>query len=433
MAYRLARDQKGPFQGVRLQWSGKEEKPDIVPLRLELVKVVTPPCEPKEKEHPVTTLSSGQGTRDYEETVPFPLEPEGREEVQASRQATPAALRRPACDQPEFLSWRDRLIQGENGRVMTALLPELRGKVDLIYLDPPFNSGYDFLLPPEAEGHNGQAPSGTGARAYRDSWGKDLAPYLAFLYHRLVLMRELLADDGSLYLHVDWHAGHYLKLLLDEIFGRENFRNEIIWKRDIAGKGAKKGSGQWPRNFDTLFFYSKSLCYHFVQPYRPLSEKQKGAYRHREPDGRRFKAVQLGDYSQESVDRLMTAGLIYTSSTGRRYKKYYLDEAQATVDAIWDDIPGFGTRTAAREFLNFPKQKPEALLRRIIEASSREGDLVADFFSGSGTTLVVAGKLGRRWIGVEENPRAVEIARKRLEGTAGQPPFEVWAAPSRQV
>lgn len=343
----------------------------------------------------------------------------------------------------EHPGWVNRLVLGDNQRVMIALLPELRGRVDLVYLDPPFNTGYDFHLPAralessalqDAPGLELPPPSPTGAaaqgssrRVYGDRWGKDLSHYLDFLYRRLKLVWELLAPEGSLYLHVDWHAGHYVKILLDEIFGRENFRNEIIWKRDVAGKGAKKGSRQWPRNFDTIFFYTKSESYYFAQPFKPLNEKQQAAYRHRDPDGRRFKAVQLGDYSQASIDRLAAAGLIYVSSTGRRYKKYYLDEAQATVDAIWDDIPGFGTRTAAAEYRDFPTQKPEALLERIISASSRPGDLVADFFAGSGTTLAVAERLGRRWLGVEENPSALKIARQRLLETGWLcTPFEIW-------
>jgi adenine specific DNA methylase Mod len=246
------------------------------------------------------------------------------------------------------------------------------------------------------------------------------------MYERLVLMRELLAEDGSIYVHVGPSIVQYVKAVMDEIFGGECYRNEIIWKRDIAGKGAKRISSQWPRNADQILFYSKSAeHWFFEQQYGELSEQQKRVYRYEEPDGRRFKTVQLGDYSEESIRRMEAEGLIYISSTGKKYKKYYLDEARDTVDCIWTDILGFGTRTASAEHLEFPTQKPEALLERIIKASSREGDLVADFFCGSGTTLAVAEKLGRRWIGCDLSKWAIQVTRKRLLQIERCKPFEI--------
>ncbi|MFN8496720.1 MAG: site-specific DNA-methyltransferase [Anaerolineae bacterium] len=327
--------------------------------------------------------------------------------------------------------FRNLLILGDNKLALAALLDRFRGAVNLIAIDPPFAVGVDYTMAL----HLGDgAPSNAadrvtlGAVAYRDAWGRAPDAYLHMLYERLVLLRDLLADSGSIYVHCDWRLDYLLRGLLDDVFGREGFRNTIVWKRDVAGKGAKKGSRQWPRNTDVILLYSKSsTTWTFHQPHRALSEHQKRAYRYRDADGRRYKAVQLGDYSAASIERLVAQGLIHVSSSGQKYKKYYLDEATATIDCVWDDIAGFGTRTAADEQTGYATQKPEALLARMIEASSNRGDLVLDAFCGSGTTLAVAGKLGRRWIGVDLGRRAIHTARKRLItvqrdlAAAGQP------------
>lgn len=311
-----------------------------------------------------------------------------------------------------------QLFWGENLHVAAHLLERWRGRMDLIYIDPPFGLQRSLRV---RWGAHPEDPV-----AYEDRWPDGLTGYLQMLYPRLVLIRELLSDRGSLYVHLGPQVAPYVRVLLDELFGPGTFRNEIIWRRDAAGKGGKRGSPQWPRNTESILFYTRRpKGYHFTQLTRPLSPEQAAAYRLHEPDGRRFRAVQLGNYTEASIRRLQAEGRIYVSPSGKRYKKYYLDEARATVDCIWTDLPGFGTRTAAKEHVGYPGQKPEALLERILLASSRPGDVVADLFCGAGTTLVVAQRLGRRWIGCDLSPLAIQACRRRL-GRPGGGPFEIW-------
>jgi DNA modification methylase len=341
--------------------------------------------------------------------------------------------------------WTNRLIHADNADVLAALRAGyLRdeivaaGGIKLVYLDPPFDAGRDFAMSPRA---------GTGAAlgratevkelAFRDRGNGGTEQYVASLRERFVAIHALLAQDGALYVHCDWRLDYLLRAVLDEVFGRDCFRNAIAWRRDAAGKGAKRVSGQWPRNADTILYYTKSATeWYFVQQYVALTPEQRRPYRYADPDGRKYKAVQLGDYSAESIARLEREGLIHRSPSGERYKKYYLDQARATVDAIWSDIPGFGTRTAAREQTGYPTQKPEALLERIVAASSRPGDLVADFTCGSGTTAVVCERLGRKWLAVDSGACAIETARKRLSAvaTSGAPArLDVIEGPHPQV
>jgi len=325
--------------------------------------------------------------------------------------------------------WKNKLIWGDNLLVMGSLLEKFAGKIDLIYIDPPFATGADFSFTTQI-GESAESvckeESILEEKAYRDTWGHGIDSYIAMIHERLILIRELLASDGSLYVHVDPRVSALLRMVLDDVFGKEGFRNLVIWKRDVAGKGAKRISGQWPRNADTLLLYSRSHdSWKFNQQYTELTEAQKAPYRYEEPNGRRYKAVQLGDYSAASIAKMERKGLIHLSSTGKKYKKYYLDEARSTVDCIWTDILGFGTATASREILGYPTQKPEKLLGRVIEASSKPGDLVADFFCGSGTSLAVAEKLGRRWIGCDLGRWAIHVTRKRMLGIEKCKPFEV--------
>lgn len=321
--------------------------------------------------------------------------------------------------EPNLLFW------GDNLHVAAYLLERWRGRIDLIYIDPPFG------LQRTLRDRWGSAPS--DPVAYHDRWPDGLTGYLQMLYPRLVLIRELLSERGSLYVHVGPQVAPYVRIVLDELFGLEGFRNEIVWRRDVAGKGGKRGSLQWPRNTESILFYTRRpRGYYFQQPTRPLSAQQAAAYRLREPDGRRFRAVQLGNYTEASIQRLTAEGRIYVSPSGKRYKKYYLDEATATVDGLWTDLPGFGTRTAAREHLGYPGQKPEALLERILLASSRPGDWVADLFCGAGTTLAVAERLGRQWIGCDLAPLALQKCRRRLIPAAQRPVDVYWEeAPTR--
>lgn len=322
--------------------------------------------------------------------------------------------------------WMNRLIYGDNLLAMQALLagdeatglPSLRGKVDLIYIDPPFDSKADYRTKINLPGIDiEQKPTVIEQFAYSDTWQDGTVSYLQMLYPRLVLMRELLSDKGSIYVHIDWHVGAYVKTIMDDVFGKVNFRNELVWQRDAVGKGAKKTSSQFSRELENIFFYSKSSELIFNQQYKHSSEltyTQLKEFRYEETETRRrYKIVTLGDYSQSSIEKMRMQGLIHKTSTGQEYKKYYLDEFQLAIGSLWDDIPNI-SHGKNPEVVNYATQKPEALLERIIKASSNEGDLVCDFFGGSGTAAAVAERLGRRWITTDIGKPAILVMRKRF-------------------
>ena len=256
--------------------------------------------------------------------------------------------------------------------------------------------------------------------AYRDTWGQGADSFINMIHERLALMRDLLADDGSIYIHCDWRLNSYLRLIMDEIFGRSLYKGEIIWKKDAVGKGAKKQARHWPKTYDGIFLYAKTKDMYFSALHGELTDKQLNEFRYQDPDGRRFKRTTLGDYSQASIQRMEEEGFIYVSKTGQKYKKYYLDEYSIPMDSIWVDLPGFGVVTSSKELLDYPTQKPEKLVERFIQASSKEGDLIADFFCGSGTTAAVAEKLGRKWIATDLGKFAIHTTRKRLIGVQRQ-------------
>ena len=306
--------------------------------------------------------------------------------------------------------WRNKLIWGDNKYIMSSLLPEFAGKINLIYIDPPFATGADFSIKMKiGDLEWTKEPSVIEEKAYRDTWGKGLDSYLQMMYERLVLMRELLAENGSIYVHLDERVGHYIKIILDEIFGKDCFINEIIWKY-TRRLGAEK---KFPSKHDIILLYGKTPN-PFIRPLFKkfqelnLNEKDKILrwYKNIDEEGRRYQIVR--NFKGET-------------------RKIYLNENECLqIDDVWDDIEPpniFGT--ARKEWLDFPTQKPEALLERIIKASSNEGDLVADFFCGSGTTLAVAEKLGRRWIGADLSKFAIHTTRKRLLGIPNCRPFEI--------
>ena len=324
----------------------------------------------------------------------------------------------------QLTGWTNKLIWGDNKLILSSLKNgplreeiEKQGGIKLIYIDPPFDVGADFSMDIEiGEDTFTKQPNVLEELAYRDTWGKGADSFIAMLYERLSLMRDLLADDGSIYVHCDWRVNIYIRMLLDEMFGKDNFRGEIIWKKDAVGKGAKKKARHWPKTFDNIFLYSKTDNYIFRTLAAELTEKQFKEFRYSDPDGRKFKRTTLGDYSEKSIKEMEETNFIYVSSSGQKYKKYYLDEYTLQLDAIWTDLPGFGVATSSSELLGYPTQKPESIVRRFIEASSNEGDIVADFFVGSGTTLSVAEKLGRKWIGSDLGKFAIHTTRKRMIG-----------------
>jgi DNA modification methylase len=344
-------------------------------------------------------------------------------------------------------SWRNMLIWGDNKVVMSSLLPRFAGKVNLIYIDPPFATGQDFSFRVRVGDEEFvKEPSIIEEKAYRDTWGRGLDSYLQMMYERLVLMRELLAEDGSIWVHLDDIVSPYIKVLMDESFGEANFVNSVAWRR-VTAHGDRRGCG---RIHDVLLWYSKSADYYFNQPGMPLREEYiKQFYRYTEPDGRRYRLVSMNAkgpgparrfgnqviapppgrhwlWSQEKIDEAWARGLIVISEGGAVYYKQYLDEhSYQPVQSIWDDEDVRYLGAHSRENIGFETQKPEGLLKRIIKMCSREGDLVADFFCGSGTTLAVAEKLGRRWIGCDLSKWAIQVTRKRLLQIEGCKPFEI--------
>lgn len=325
----------------------------------------------------------------------------------------------------QIKGWTNKLIWGDNKLILSSLKNgPMREEIEkqcglkLIYIDPPFDVGADFSMDIEiGDDTFTKKPGILEEIAYRDTWGKGADSFIAMIYERVVLMRDLLAEDGSIYVHCDWRLNSLMRLVLDELLGSAQYRNEITWKRDAAGVGAKKTARQWGRNAESILWYSRSNeKWTFLPQFKELDEKQKAVYSLKDPDGRKYKTVTLGDYSEASIRRMESEGLIHVSSTGTKYKKYYLDEGQAIIDVIWADVLSFGSRYGSAEYLAFPNQKPEALLARIIKASSNEGDLVADFFCGSGTTAAVAEKLGRKWIGTDLGKFGIHTTRKRMIG-----------------
>lgn len=300
----------------------------------------------------------------------------------------------------------NRLVYGDNLLAMAALVagdelsPPMRGKVDLIYIDPPFDSKADYRTKVElATGEIQQKPSAIEQFAYSDTWENGAYSYLQSIVPRLVLMRELLSERGTLYFHIDWRMAGYMRIVLDDIFGRENFLNEVIWAY-FAFK--RKTTKKFPSKHDNIFSYRKSTeKWIWNTQYKP----------HKEDYIKRFKKDENGRLYRDDVNP--TAG-------GARV--IYLDEVEGDiVDSVWDDISP--VNPVARERQNYATQKPEALLERIIGASSNKGSIVADFYTGSGTTAAVAERLGRRWIASDLGKPACMITRKRMIDLDAKPFF----------
>jgi site-specific DNA-methyltransferase (adenine-specific) len=267
-------------------------------------------------------------------------------------------------------AWHNRLIEGDRAGMLRALLPEFAGEIDLIYIDPPFATGNDFVM-------------ADGDVAYRDSW-PDVDDYLQWFYETLCLARPLLSETGSIYVHLAYHIGHYARIVLDEVFGRECFQNEIIWYYRTGGASRRR----FARKHDNIFLYTKSPDAWTFSPQRERS-------------------YMMHRYGFRKSDFQVDA------ETGQQYTLVYARD-------VWD-IPSVGSATAER--VGYPTQKPERLLERIIRASSNENDLVLDCFVGSGTTAVVAGKLGRRWIVGDASPVAIRTTHARLLAATPEIPF----------
>ena len=361
------------------------------------------------------------------------------------------AHRQDRLAQSEQDAWVNRLIYGDNLLAMAALLagddntPSLRGKVDLIYIDPPFDSKADYRTKVTLPGVElEQKPTVIEQFAYSDTWADGTASYLAMITPRLILMHELLADTGSIYVHLDWHVGHYVKLVLDEIFGKDNFVNEISWKRSHAHGDGGQGSCHFGRVTESIYFFSKSAARYWNAPYEPYTDDVLARdYKYVDNvSGERYRLMPVDGpggaakgnpyyeflgvkgywrYSELTMTELWRAGEIVLSSTGRSLsRKKFLKDAKGTpIGDFWGDVNRISPTSGER--LDYPTQKPEALLARIIEASCPEGGLIADFNGGSGTTAAVAEKLSRRWITTDLGKPACMIMRKRLIDQSAKP------------
>ena len=340
-------------------------------------------------------------------------------------------------------AWSNKLILGDNKFVIGTLQRTLKEKIKVVYIDPPFGSGTTHKTISTRYEENQEIRKKNSSNAitigFKDTWGVGgLESYLNFIYERLLLIRELLASDGSIFVHLDWHSVHYVKVIMDEIFERKNFRADIIWQRTPG----HHLSSTMDVMTDVILWYSKTEDVVYRQPYQCLSDgeiKEKFPYIEKET-GRRFthekleqsaNAYSIGEkrkigdreittnvgwrWTQETLDKRLKDNphLIFWTSKGRpRYKRYADEYPGRKIGNLWTDIPSLASNE--KERLGYPTQKPEALLKRIIEMTSNKGDLVADFFCGSGTTLTTAEKLNRRWIGVDASEHAIELAKKRL-------------------
>lgn len=346
--------------------------------------------------------------------------------------------------------WRNRLIWGDKKYVLPSLLDEFAGKVNLIYIDPPFATGADFsftaTVPDDPDTPGDQSatfvkqPSILEQKAYRDTWGRGLDSFLQWFYETALLLRELLAEDGSIYVHCDSRLNSYIRTILDEVLGADKYLNEIIWQRTSAHSDPQR----FGMNIDHILFYRKGEKRTWNQLFAIHSDEYLKRFRNVDPDGRRWtdgdltaKGLSGGGYEYEykgikslwrmpieTMQRLDKEGkLHFTKAGGIRLKRYLEDTQGVVLQNLWDDIPPVNSQAVER--VNYPTQKPEALLERIIKASSNENDLVLDCFCGSGTTAAVAEKLGRRWITCDLGRFAIHTARKRLLSINSVKPFVV--------
>lgn len=300
----------------------------------------------------------------------------------------------------QLKGWTNKLIWGDNKLILSSLKNgalreeiEKQGGIKLIYIDPPFDVGADFSMDIEiGDDTFTKKPSVLEELAYRDTWGKGADSFIAMIYERLVLMRDLLANDGSIYIHCDWHVSHLLRSVLDEVFGRDRFCNEIVWHYYNKMQG---NINRFASNHDTIFWYSKTDKKPFTRLYEDRAETTK----------------QIKRVWDKETQKLVNA-------KGSDGKVIYIETDKKSVDDVWRLSmlqPADKTQN-----LGYATQKPESLAERIIKASSNEGDLIADFFCGSGTTAAVAEKLGRKWITSDLGKFAIHTTRKRLIGVQRQ-------------
>jgi adenine-specific DNA-methyltransferase len=377
----------------------------------------------------------GKTTRIETAVLPF----QSIEHVDEPRQeasAIPSLFDMDAGTGRQVGGWTNKLVWGDNRLILSSLANgplrqqiEDAGGLQLVYIDPPFDVGADFSVTLDIGGEEfTKKPSVIEQIAYRDTWGRGRDSYVQMIYERLHLIRSLLSPDGAIFVHVDWRVNSLVRLLLDEVFGSQCFRNEIVWRR-APNLGRQAASAQLGRVIDTIYAYTRSPGADFRgQP--PMRSSEVEYTKDGVPTGAKFDAdvglyfttAPRGDYTDESIARLKSEGRVYESSTGTVYIKYFLKTdgkgrwfKEQRVDTLWDDydVRPLRHRPKAEDW-GYDTQKPEGLLERILEMASREGDLVADFFVGSGTTSAVAERMGRKWIAADLGRFAIHTTRKRL-------------------
>jgi DNA modification methylase len=393
---------------VRLEWDGKPEHVERIHLPFQTVE----------------TINESRATRERDTGALF-----GGNDPQTAE--------------------RNQLIWGDNKLVMSSLLADYAGKVKLVYIDPPFDTGTDFSYR-VAIGETSvmKQPSILEEHAYRDTWGRGRSSYLQMLYERIVLIHELLSEDGTLFLHLGSNVSHYGKLICDEVFGANGYVNEIIWKRQTAHSDIGQGARHLGRLHDTLLLYRKGEVCPWNMEFTAYDESYTDAfYKHIEPEtGRRYRlsdttgpggaakgnphyeflgVTRYWRFSEARMKELYEQGRIVQTKPGAvPAQKRYLDEMPGVpLQDIWMDVPP--VQAQAHERLGYDTQKPEALLERVIKLASDPGDLVADIFCGSGTTAAVAEKLGRRWIACDLGRFAIHTTRKRLLNIPDCRPFDI--------
>jgi adenine-specific DNA-methyltransferase len=329
--------------------------------------------------------------------------------------------------------WENLLLQGDCLDIIKEHKDVLNEKIRLIYIDPPFFSGTDYTVKIRSGGDSQSAGILLEEETYSDKWEGGLQQYLDFMRARLEAMKPLLRDDGSLWVHLDWHVSHYIKVILDEVFGYANFVNEIVWKRTNSPKAQSRGFGS---QHDVILLYARDASkFKTQQVYREHDARSRRPYSYKDERGK-FRLIEVEAqgiqrtedrkqfewrgrtapylYRKETLDEWWDAGLIYTSRNGRYTKKQYLSDIPGIpVSDLWIDIPP--VQGSSKENTGFLTQKPELLLERIIDSSTNPGDIIADFFVGSGTTIVVAQRMNRRWVACDSSLAAIRITEERLK------------------
>lgn len=343
----------------------------------------------------------------------------------------------------QLKGWQNKLIWGDNKLILSSLKNgplceeiEKQGGIKLIYIDPPFDVGADFSMDVEiGEDTFTKRPNILEEIAYRDTWGRGQDSFLAMIYERLFIIKDLLAEDGSLFLHCDWRLNSSIRLILNEVFGMDNFRNEIVWRKTNSPKFQSIGLGN---QYDSIIVYAKSNKTKFSKVFRPFDEKSLKPYSY-EDDRGKYRLIELEAqgvqrspnrkqfsfkgrtapylYNIGQLNEWDRSGMIYESSGGRFSKKQYLEDLEGVlVSDLWTDDGVSPLQGSKPEVTGYPTQKPESLIERVIQFATEDGDLVADFFCGSGTTPAVAERLGRKWIACDLGKFAIHTTRKRMIG-----------------